>query len=166
MIVCRTWKANPEFLGKIMPFALQRLETFSDFFPLAQFLLSEQPVYTLEDLVGKMEPEQSAKLLKIAEWELEKTASWDRDTLSSVFQRMAEVEGLKLKQLLPLFFMAMSGSTVSLPLFRWNCSSRPRSYPHAFAPRTRIIIRQWTRPEQKGNQETGKGICKPIRRAN
>jgi glutamyl-tRNA synthetase len=64
-----------------------------------------------------MEPEQSAKLLKIAEWELEKTASWDRDTLSSVFQRMAEVEDLKLKQLLPLFFMAMSGSTVSLPLF-------------------------------------------------
>ena len=113
----QAWKANPEFLGKIMPFALQRLETFSDFFPLAQFLLSEQPVYTLEDLVGKMEPEQSAKLLKIAEWELEKTANWDRDTLSSVFQRMAEVEGLKLKQLLPLFFMAMSGSTVSLPLF-------------------------------------------------
>ena len=113
----QAWKANPEFLGKIMPFALQRLETFSDFFPLAQFLLSEQPTYTLEDLVGKMEPEQSAKLLKIAEWELEKTASWDRDTLSSVFQRMAEVENLKLKQLLPLFFMAMSGSTVSLPLF-------------------------------------------------
>ena len=100
-----------------MPFALQRLETFSDFFPLAQFLLSEQPIYALEELVGKMEPEQSAKLLKIAEWELEKTASWDRDTLSSVFQRMAEVEDLKLKQLLPLFFMAMSGSTVSLPLF-------------------------------------------------
>lgn len=113
----QAWKANPEFLGKIMPFALQRLETFSDFFPLAQFLFSEQPTYTLEDLVGKMEPEQSAKLLKIAEWELEKTASWDRDTLSSVFQRMAEVEDLKLKQLLPLFFMAMSGSTVSLPLF-------------------------------------------------
>ena len=113
----QAWKANPEFLGKIMPFALQRLETFSDFFPLAQFLLSEQPTYTLEDLVGKMEPEQSAKLLKIAEWELEKTASWDRDTLSSVFQRMAEVEDLKLKQLLPLFFMTMSGSTVSLPLF-------------------------------------------------
>jgi glutamyl-tRNA synthetase len=113
----QAWKANPEFLGKIMPFALQRLETFSDFFPLAQFLLSEQPTYTLEDLVGKMEPEQSAKLLKITEWELEKTASWDRDTLSSVFQRMAEVENLKLKQLLPLFFMAMSGSTVSLPLF-------------------------------------------------
>jgi glutamyl-tRNA synthetase len=113
----QAWKANPEFLGKIMPFALQRLETFSDFFPLAQFLLSEQPIYALEDLVGKMEPEQSAKLLKIAEWELEKTTSWDRDSLSSVFQRIAEVEDLKLKQLLPLFFMAMSGSTVSLPLF-------------------------------------------------
>jgi hypothetical protein len=36
------WKANPDFLGKIMPLALQRLETFSDFFPLAQFALGSK----------------------------------------------------------------------------------------------------------------------------
>ena len=29
----QAWKANPDFLEKIMPLALQRLETFSDFFP-------------------------------------------------------------------------------------------------------------------------------------
>ena len=31
------WKANPEFLGKILPLALQRLETLSDFFPQLNF---------------------------------------------------------------------------------------------------------------------------------
>ncbi len=111
------WKANPDFLGKIMPLALQRLETFSDFFPLAQFLLSEQPEFEVEALAGKLEPDQPARLLKIAEWELEKATPWDRNVLSSIFQRIADNEGIKLKQLMPLFFMVMSGSTVSLPLF-------------------------------------------------
>ena len=64
-----------------------------------------------------MEPEQSAKLLKIAEWELEKTPTWDREELSAVFQRIAAVEDRKLKELLQTFFIAISGRSVSLPLF-------------------------------------------------
>ena len=111
------WKANPEFLGKILPLALQRLETLSDFFPLSQFLLNDAPEYTIDALAGKLEPGIPAKLLKIAEWELEKISSWDRESLSSLFQRIAETEELKLKQILSPFFVAISGSTVSLPLF-------------------------------------------------
>ena len=99
-----------------MPLALQRLETFSDFFPLAQFLLSEQPEFDLETLTGKLQPDQPAKLLKIAEWELEKVTHWDRQTLSSIFQNISETEEIKLKHLMPLFFVAMSGAPVSLPL--------------------------------------------------
>ena len=113
----QAWKANSDFIGKIMPLALQRLETFSDFFPLAQFLLSEQPDYGLETLTGKLQPDQPAKLLKIAEWELEKASPWNRDTLSEIFQKIADMEEIKLKQLMPLFFVAMSGTPVSLPLF-------------------------------------------------
>jgi glutamyl-tRNA synthetase len=111
------WKANPEFLGKILPLALQRLESLADFFPLAQFLLNDAPEYSMDALAGKLEPGMPAKLLKIAEWELEKISSWDRETLSSLFQKIAETEELKLKQILPPFFVAISGSTVSLPLF-------------------------------------------------
>jgi glutamyl-tRNA synthetase len=111
------WKANPEFLGKILPLALQRLETLSDFFPLAEFLLNDAPEYEVDDLEGKLEPGVAAKLLKIAEWELEKISSWDRECLSSLFQQIAETEELKLKQILAPFFVAISGSTISLPLF-------------------------------------------------
>jgi len=111
------WKANPEFLGKILPLALQRLETLSDFFPLAQFLLNDTPEYGVDALEGKLEPGIAGKLLKIAEWELEKISSWDREALSSLFQQIAETEELKLKQVLAPFFVAISGSTVSLPLF-------------------------------------------------
>ena len=111
------WKANPDFIAKVLPLALQRLETFADFFPLAQFLLIESPTYSTEDLLGKFEAPEVARLLKIAEWELEKVRTWDRESLSGVFQRMAETEETKLKDLLRPFFYAISGSAVSLPLF-------------------------------------------------
>ena len=112
-----TWKAGTGFLERILPLALKRLETLSDFFPLAQFLLADKLEYTVTELTGKLDPGEAARLLKIAEWELEKTAEWNRDELSSLFQRMAQTEEMKLKELLPLFFVAITGSTVSLPLF-------------------------------------------------
>ena len=111
------WKGGPDFFRKIIPLALPRLETFSDFFPISQFLLNEIPNYELEDLVGKREPVEVARILKIVEWELEKTTSWDRDSLSKVFQCVAETEEKKLKELLPPFFVSITGSKVSLPLF-------------------------------------------------
>jgi glutamyl-tRNA synthetase len=112
-----SWKGGKDFLGKVLPLALQRLETMSDFFPMVGFLLTDEVEYSVDDLTGKLEPAEASRLLKIAEWELEKTTHWDRDELSPVFQRMSEVEDLKLKELLRLFFVAISGSTVSLPLF-------------------------------------------------
>lgn len=111
------WKANPEFLAKILPLALKRLETLSDFFPLAQFLLNDTPDYSIDKLTGKLEAEKVAKLLKITEWELEKVPAWNRDSLSSLFQKIAEIEDIKLKQALAPFFVSISGSSVSLPLF-------------------------------------------------
>ena len=66
------WKANPKFLEKIIPLALQRLETLADFFPMAQFLFSDTPEYEVQELIGKLDPEQVPKILKITEWELEK----------------------------------------------------------------------------------------------
>ena len=58
-----------------------------------------------------------AKLLKVAEWEMEKISKWSRDELSALFQKISEVEEIKLKQVLAPFFVAISGSSVSLPLF-------------------------------------------------
>jgi glutamyl-tRNA synthetase len=111
------WKAGPDFFQKIIPLALPRLETFSDFFPISQFLLNENPVYKFEDLAGKQEPNDVARMLKIAEWELEKITPWTRDSLANAFQTIAETEEKKLKELLAPFFVCITGSKVSLPLF-------------------------------------------------
>jgi glutamyl-tRNA synthetase len=111
------WKGGPDFFRKIIPLALPRLETFSDFFPISQFLLNDNPVYPFEDLVGKQEAKGVARILKIAEWELEKVGPWERDSLASAFQTIAETESMKLKDLLGPFFVCITGSKVSLPLF-------------------------------------------------
>ena len=111
------WKAGPDFFQKIIPLALPRLETFSDFFPISQFLLNENPVYKFEDLVEKKEPKDVARILKIAEWELEKITPWTRNSLANGFQTIAETEEKKLKELLVPFFVCITGSKVSLPLF-------------------------------------------------
>ena len=111
------WKANKEHFSKILELALPRLETLSDFFPLSEHLFEESPEYKTEDLIGKSEAAGVSRLLKIAEWELEKVKHWNREQLATLFQNMAEIEEMKLKDLLRPFFFAISGSAVSLPLF-------------------------------------------------
>ena len=113
----QNWKFNEGFLGKILPLAIQRLETLADFAPMTSFLSADQVEVDAESLAGKLEPADAARLIKVAEWEFEKLRGWTGEAIGSVFNRMAEVEELKLKQFMPTFFIAISGSTVSLPLF-------------------------------------------------
>ena len=110
-------ESKSRLFWKILPLALKRLETLSDFFPLSQFLLNDSPEYPLASLIEKLDGEEVAKLLKVAEWEMEKIPEWSRDELSTLFQKISEVEEIKLKQVLAPFFVAISGSSVSLPLF-------------------------------------------------
>jgi glutamyl-tRNA synthetase len=111
------WKLNSNFIQKLIPHALPRLENFSDFIPLSGFLFEEHPNLELSSLVGKTEPNEASKLIKICEWELEKTSPWKRENICEVFQQMALKEEIKLKNMLPLFFQVISGRSVSLPLF-------------------------------------------------
>jgi glutamyl-tRNA synthetase len=113
----RNWKLNDEFLGQIVPLATQRLETLADFAPMTNFLLADEVKSNADSLAGKLEPADAARLIKVAEWEFEKLRQWTGDAIGSVFQRIAETEELKLKQFMPTFFVAITGSTVSLPLF-------------------------------------------------
>ncbi|MGE4549988.1 MAG: glutamate--tRNA ligase, partial [Opitutales bacterium] len=113
----RNWKLNEEFLGQVVPLAIQRLETLADFAPMTSFLSAGEVAVDAESLTGKLEGEDAVRLIKVAEWEFEKLREWNGEGIGSVFNRMAEVEELKLKQFMPTFFVAISGSTVSLPLY-------------------------------------------------
>ena len=111
------WKINSGFMKKIIPHALQRLESFSDFIPLTSFLFQDYPKLERTSLIGKFEASYASKLIKVFEWELEKIKSWNREEICNLFQNLAEKEDKKLKEVLPLFFQVITGEHVSLPLF-------------------------------------------------
>jgi len=114
----RAWKVNEDTWRKIVPLAQPRLNRLSDLVPMSAFLFSDKVEYDPAALTSaEMDGNAAARLLKIAQWELERVAAWDRQAIQDVFSKVAEKENLKMKKLMAPFFVAMSGSAVSLPAF-------------------------------------------------
>ncbi len=112
------WGLNEQTWLKILPLAQPRLNQLADLVPLAAYLFTDRPAYELSALpAGGIDGTRLVQLLRIAQWEIEKTSDWTLDAIKAIFAQIAEKETLKLKNLLPSFFVAISGATVSLPVF-------------------------------------------------
>jgi glutamyl-tRNA synthetase len=114
----KIWMLNDETLLKLTPLAQPRLNQLTDFVPLAACVFSDRLSYDPELLLkGAEDRERAPVLLRIAQWEIERMTEWNADTIKAMFSRIGEKEDLKFKKLLAMFFVAVTGSTVSLPLF-------------------------------------------------
>ncbi len=114
----RDWGLNDAAWQRIVPLAQPRLNQLSDLVPLAAFLFADRPAYAPAALLaGGPEGDRLVRWLRILQWEMERTVGWTADGLKTLCARVAETEGVKLKQLLPPLFVAISGSAVSLPVF-------------------------------------------------
>jgi glutamyl-tRNA synthetase len=114
----RAWKVNEDAWRKIVPLAQPRLNRLTDLVPMSAFLFADKVEYDSAALItADLDLERTAKLLKIAQWALGRLPKWDRQSIQAVFSQMAEKEKLKMKNLMTPFFVAMSGSVVSLPAF-------------------------------------------------
>jgi glutamyl-tRNA synthetase len=114
----KLWMMNDETILKLAPLAQQRLNQLADFVPMTAFVYADRLTYDPELLLKGVEaPERAPALLRIAQWEIERMPTWDADCIKDMFMRISEKEDLKFKKLLSMFFVAISGSAVSLPLF-------------------------------------------------
>ncbi|MBI2437994.1 MAG: glutamate--tRNA ligase [Lentisphaerae bacterium] len=114
----KTWGLNEETWRKILPLAQPRLNQLADLVPLAAFLFADSLSYATAALLNTGLPgKRVVQLLRIAQWEIEKSAEWSLEALKRIFGRIAQIEALKLKELLAPFYIAISGAAVSLPLF-------------------------------------------------
>jgi glutamyl-tRNA synthetase len=105
-------------LESLAPLAQPRLNQLTDFVPMTSFIYADRLTYDSELLLKGVEsPERAPVLLRIAQWEIEKMVTWDADGIKAMFARIGEKEDLKFKKLLSVFFVAISGRAVSLPLF-------------------------------------------------
>ena len=108
------WAYNEENLRKVLPHAQKRMETLSDFAPLAGFLVSGTLPITEADFEGiRGEREELLKGLQFALWTLEAQRHWTRDTVWNDLKGLADALGVKVKDFLAPLFVAIAGTSAS-----------------------------------------------------
>lgn len=112
------WSYNRENLLKIIPLIKERVDTFSEIGPMASFLVEGMPNISAESLIfKKVPPELVVKILQYAVWETEALREWNRDKLNILFMNLGDKLELKIRDVLTPIFIAISGQSVSPPLF-------------------------------------------------
>lgn len=108
------WAYNRDNLLKVLPHAQGRIETLSDFAPLAAFLVSGMLPLKPEDFApAKLEDERLLEVLQFALWRLESLRQWQRDLIFQALKSQADGLGMKVKDLFAPLFVAISGTTAS-----------------------------------------------------
>jgi glutamyl-tRNA synthetase len=108
------WAYNEANLKRVLPYAQKRMETLSDFAPLASFLVSGTLPLTPESFASlKSDTDATVKGLQFALWRLEAMSLWTRDTIWDELKGLAEAQELKVKDALAPLFIAISGAPAS-----------------------------------------------------
>ena len=108
------WAYNSDNLMKVIPHAQKRMETLSDFAPLAGFLVSGTLALDEDSFSSvKGEPENILKGLQFALWRLEAQRHWTRDNIWDDLKGLADALGVKVKDFLAPLFIAISGTSAS-----------------------------------------------------
>jgi len=86
--------------------------------PMAAYFFADKLAYPAATLIAaEFDGPKTVRLLKLVQWEIEKTAAWTPEAIKAIFSGLAGKENVKLKTLLAPFFVAITGAAVALPLF-------------------------------------------------
>ncbi|UAW99516.1 glutamate--tRNA ligase [Halopseudomonas nanhaiensis] len=109
------WALNGDYLKPLVPLVQARVETFSDLLPLAGFFLTGKvnPDPALFEH-KKLSADDVRKTMQLLLWKLEALRNWDKDSITATIQRVAESQELKLRDLMPLLFAAITGQGSSV----------------------------------------------------
>ncbi len=108
------WAFEQDRVAAVVPHIQPRVQTFSDVMPLAGFLLGGLPELSESDFEHKaIDKEQMVTLLQMGLWQLEAVRHWDRDALQQRLFALAKNQGVKPKDFLFGFFVAIAGTANS-----------------------------------------------------
>jgi glutamyl-tRNA synthetase len=114
----RAWGFDQARLEKIAELARARVERLSDVVPAAAFLFAGRLPITKDQFAGtKLDDETIRKALALAMWWLDAEPAVDKETVERVLKRVGETLGKKFRDLARVYYVAMTGSPTSLPLF-------------------------------------------------
>jgi glutamyl-tRNA synthetase len=102
-----------------IPIVQERMKKLSDWVPLTQFLFAAEVNPSPADLVPKKStPESARKCLDAVEVALRSEPVWNASALEARSRAVAPELGMKEKDLFMCLRVAVTGSTVSPPLFQ------------------------------------------------
>ena len=108
------WAYNKDKLMEVLPHAQKRMETLSDFAPLAGFLVSGTLPITEESFAAvKGKNDVIVRGMQFALWRLEALRHWDRDNIWNELKGTADAMDIKVKDFLAPLFVAIAGSSAS-----------------------------------------------------
>lgn len=112
-----SWRNNRQQLEQIAAAIQPRINTLSEAVEWAGFFFNRVPKISPESLASKkLSDEQVRQSLQFAIWRLEALPTWNKDIISQTLMTLAEQMGIKLRDFMPTFFIAIAGSTSSTPV--------------------------------------------------
>ena len=112
------WLTENNRLNNLVPLVQERTEKLSDLVPLVDYLIGARKELDDTDFAHKtMQRDDLVKILHHVLCRLDELRDWQRDSIFEVCQEMAKAMDLKFRDFLFPLFVAISGKSVSLPLF-------------------------------------------------
>ncbi|MFY0664045.1 MAG: glutamate--tRNA ligase [Natronospirillum sp.] len=109
------WAYNQDYIMQFLPLVRERVERLSDVAPLASFFFAGMPTITAADFEHKkIDSELTRKILQLSLWKLETERHWDKEHIMADVKGIGEHLGVKLKDVLFPFFVAITGSPRSV----------------------------------------------------
>ncbi len=147
-----TWSGGLERFAQLVGLAQARIERLSDVAPLLAFLYSGRLAPSSDALLAgsKLAPDDVRRALALAMWELDAMQPFDRVMIDATLKGVAERLDRKFRDLARIYYVAMTGSPTSIPLFeamellgRDLCRERFRNALDALGGVTAAEERSW-----------------------
>jgi glutamyl-tRNA synthetase len=114
----QAWGFDRDRVLRIAELARTRVERLSDIVPAASYLFAGRIPVTKASFAGtKLDDTEIRKALALAMWRLDGERTFDLATVERVLKGVAETLGKKFRDLARPYYVAMTGSPTSLPLF-------------------------------------------------
>jgi len=113
------WGGDPARFAKMATLAQSRIERLSDLGPLLSFFFAGRLQLTEAQLLAgqKLDRDEIRRALALTMWELDAAQSFDKATVETVLKNVSERLGRKLRDIARLFYVTLTGSPTSVPLF-------------------------------------------------
>jgi glutamyl-tRNA synthetase len=152
------WGGDRERFGAMAALAQSRVERLSDLGPLLAFFFAGRLAVTAEQLeAGKLAGDDARRALALAMWELDAMQRFDRTTIEAVLKDVADRLGRKFRDVARLYYVALTGSPTSVPLFeamellgRDLCRERLRNALDTLGAPSAAEQRAWRTPAEAG----------------